>query len=128
MAKTERAVAPVVQDQSVLHVNRVEEIRAKADRDCDESGHRSGRSISKNLAAVQDGGVQESQIVRRREEGVRVVVTAHPPHHRLRMVERQTDAEDVLFGRRTLEPTLHVWDVIQVDVQSRLESAPTEEI
>ncbi len=32
------------------------------------------------------------------------------------MVERQTDAEDVLFGRRTLEPTLHVWDVIQVDV------------
>src|SRR5437879_10684135 len=94
MAKTERAVAPVVQDQSVLHVNRVEEIRTKADRDCDEGGHRSGRSISKNLAEVQDGGVQESQIVRRREEGVSVVVGAHPPHHGLWMVERQTDAGD----------------------------------
>jgi hypothetical protein len=44
------------------------------------------------------------------------MVAPHPSHDRLWMVKRQTDTEDVLFARRAPEPTLHVRNIVQVDV------------
>src|SRR5436190_14512621 len=94
LAKGISAMTSVIEDQPVLGVNGIHEIRAETNGKPENPNEIAWRSIVLNMAGLHGHGAEETQIVRRGHEDECVVTHTGPFHRRLRVVIGEAYPED----------------------------------
>src|SRR2546426_10687119 len=94
-----RAMASVVEDESLLGVEGVHEIGAEADGNPDDAHEITRPRVVLDVVGWYRYGPEKTQIVRRRHKDELVSIHAGPFHRRLRGVVREGWRGDFFFAR-----------------------------
>src|SRR5437899_3330189 len=115
-AKRISTVASVIEDQPVLGVDGIHEIRAETDSEPDNAYQVARGRVVLDLVGLHGHRAEETQIVRWGHEDEGVVVDTGPFHGRLGMIVRETGPEECICARRRPQFIFKVTDEGQVDV------------
>src|SRR5437867_2417314 len=110
------AMTPVVEDESILGTNDIEEIGPEPDGDPDDTHQAAGRYAVFDVFGLRRHGPEEPKIVGGRHEHETVATHLGPLDRRMLMLVREAGAENVLVTRGRAELLLELSYEAQVNV------------